>query len=327
MALTAADIKVYKAANNSDTSSNGGAITTNEVVDVVGALFPNVDNAERLSGSTKWRKMFFKVVSNNNTALIAARVYQDVDTQGEDIILMVKGTNTDTQSSILTNNKLYASVNLDTSVVAGSNTIAVNIPSFTNNWFEIGNTIRISDKLATDSVGNEEFLLITGIAINGSVITLTLSDVLVNSYVASVTRVMNVIELGDVVASANNLVKTSSAGLFNISKVSCTNLSTVDASWTLTFTNSTTFNITSSLLGSAVVGNNVTNASVINPITSLPYFSIDSSAFSGTFVSGDIISFNTVAAIIPIWLKRIIPVGAAPVAINKSFFILDGGSV
>src|ERR1035437_2568268 len=142
MALTASDIKVYKAANNSDTTSNGGSISTNEIVDVVGALFPNVDNSERISGSTKWRKMFFKIGSTDSTALMSARVYQDVDTQGDDIILLAPGTRTDTQSQVNETN-LYASATLDTSVIAGASSIKVDIPAVANNWFSVGQTIRI----------------------------------------------------------------------------------------------------------------------------------------------------------------------------------------
>lgn len=326
MALTVADIKVFKAANNSDTTANGGAITTNEIVDVVGALFPNVDNAERVTGSEKWRKMFFKIGSNDANALMSARVYQDVDTQGQDIILIAKGTKTDTQAQV-DETSLYASVGLDTSVLAGGNSISVNIPPVTNNWFKVGQTIRVTDKLITDGTGSEEFFNITNISTSGSVITITLSDVLANNYVASVTRVMNVMQIGTVVASATNLAKTSVAGMFNLAKVTVTNRATVDASWTLTFTASTTFTVTSSLLASGVVGNTGAVCSINNPTYTLPYLSIDPSGFTGTFATGDVVSFETVSATVPIWLKRMIPAGAAPVAINKAYFVLDGGSV
>ena len=327
MALTLSDIKVYKAANNSDTTANGGAITTNEVVDVVGALFPNVDNAERVSGSTKWRKMFFKITSNNNTALIAARAYEDADTQGADIILMAKGTATDTQASLTGSTPLYAAVALKTSVIAGATSVDVLIPTVTSNWFVTGQTVRITDKMATDLTGNEEFHVISAVAINGNQITLTFSDALTNGFTATTTRVMNVIDIGDVVASATSLVKTSTAGTFDISKITCANGSTVDASWTLTFTTSSAFNLTSSLLASPVSGNIGVALAPANPATSNPYFSIDPTAFGGTFTSGDVVSFQTVAATVPIWLKRIIPAGASPVAVNKAYFVLDGGSV
>lgn len=326
MALTLADIKVFKAANNSDTTANGGAITTNEVVDVVGALFPNVDNAERLTGSEKWRKMFFKIGSNDTNALMSSRVYQDVDTQGQDIILMAKGTKNDTQSQI-NDSTLYASVGLNTSVLAGVSVIDVNIPTVTSNWFGVGQTIRITDKLALDNTGNEEFFTITNVSTNGSIVSITLSDVLANNYIAAVTRVMNVMQIGTVVAAPANLAKTSDAGMFNLSKVTCTNRATVDASWTLTFTSSTVFTVTSTLLASGVVGNTGSVCSINNPTYSLPYLVIDPSAFSGSFVTGDVISFETVSATVPIWLKRMIPAGASPVAVNKAYFILDGGSV
>lgn len=327
MALTLADIKVYKAVNNSDTTANGGLITSNEVVDVVGAIFPNVDNAERLAGSTKWRKMFFKIVSTNSTPLIASRIYQDADTQGDDIILFTEGTSNDTQGNINTDAPLYAAGQLKSSVLAGVQTIDVAIPSFMNNWFQTGQTVRISDKLATDITGNEEFLTISNVNALGNIVTLTFTDVLAHGYIAANTRVMNVLDVGDIGAKAVNKVVTSAGGTFDLSKVTCINRSTVDATWTITFTSSSVFNITSSVIGTPSVGNLASEASITNNTYGYPYFTIDPAAFGGTFTSGDVISFQTVAATKAIWLKRIIPAGASPVAVNKAYFVLDGGSV
>lgn len=327
MALTLSDIKVFKSVNNSDTTANGGAITANEVVDVVGAIFPNVDNAERLSGSTKWRKMFFKIVSTNNTPLIASRIYQDADTQGEDIILFTPGTSTDTQGSINVDADMYAAGTLNTTVLSGAQTVEVSIPSFVNNWFKVGQTVRVSDKMATDNTGNEEFVTVSNVNVLGDLVTLTFTDALVNAYSSLTTRVMNVLDVGDIGAKAANKVITSGGGTFDLSKVTCVNRSTVDATWTITFTSSSVYNITSSLLGAPVAGNLVSESSITNAAYGLPYFTINQSAFGGTFSSGDVVSFQTVAASYSIWLKRVIPAGAAPLAVNKAYFVLDGGSV
>lgn len=327
MALTLSDIKVYKAANNSDTTANGGLITNNEIVDVVGALFPNVDNAERLSGSTKWRKAFFKIISNNNTKLLASRLYQDADTDGDDIILFTPGDSSDTQGNISSTANLYAAASLKNSVSAGVSVVEVVLPTYMSNWFITGQQIRITDIPPTGGAGNEEFLTISGVSVSGNTVTLTLSDILIHGYSATSTRVMNVYNVGDIGAYISNVNVNSSLGLFDQTKITCTNIATVDATWNITFTSSTVFTVTNSLLSTPVTGNTASTVAINNPIVSLPYFSLDPTAFSGTFSSGDTIAFKTNQATTAIWLKRIIPAGASPVAVNKAYFVLDGGSV
>ena len=336
MPLLSTDIKVYKSENPStDLSTGGGKInTTMELVDVVGALFANVDDAERLAGSTKWRKMFFKLCNNGVLPLVGARVFEDKDTDGIDTILFGLGTEEDTKGSGSPISTLYGSVALATTVSSGDTSIQVHLPKDVDgianvaNFFRINDTLRITNKATVSSTGNEEFPIITNVVVAGSLVTLTVSPPLVSGYSSSNTRVMNVLVIGDLVAHADAVSNDSTDGTFDISKVTCNNLSSVYADWTITFTSSSAFSLTSSIAGfSATVGNVTGTLAPSNAAYSLPYFSITSDAFGGVFVTGDVIAFQTTPANVPIWLKRIIPAGADPVAINRATFVLDGGTV
>lgn len=327
MPLLTSDIKVFKSANISDTTANGGVITNMELVDVVGALFPNVDDAERQAGSTKWRKIFFKLVNNGNLPLVGARVYQDQDTTGTDTILFGAATVSDTQGDISPSIPLYCSVPLAVSVLAGGTIVQVTLPTGIDNFFKVGNTLRVTNKAAIDTLGNEEFVGLTDMAVNGSTVSLTVSPPLSNNYQTTNTRVMNVLSVGDLVALAKNPILNSASGTFDITKVTCNNLSTVDTTWTLTFTSSSSFTASSSVVATPVVGNIISPFTVTNPTTTTPYLTIDPAAFSGTFTTGDTVSFSTSSATVPLWLKRVIPANAAPAVVNTATFVLDGGTV
>lgn len=327
MALSPTDIKLFKPSNISDTSSNGGAITNVELLDVVGALFANVDNTERTTGSTKWRKMFYKLHNDGVDPLIAARVFMDKDTGGSDTVMFVPGTLTDTQSSI-SGSVIFGVFPLSQSILAASTEVKATLPTGIANPFYIGGVIRVTDKPTVNDSGNEDFVTVTGMSGTTGVITMTVSPAVNSSYTASTTKVAGVYEFGDLTANVSNLVDASATGSLNISSIVCNNKATIDSVWTFSFTSSTAFTVSSSALGSMGTGNIVTSTFSVNNATfSLPYFTIPNSAWGGTFVNGDTFNFTTNAATVPLWVKRVVPAGSTPTAVNKAVFVLDGGSI
>lgn len=328
MPLTQSDIKVFKSSNISDTSSNGGDMTTLELFDVVGALFPNIDNTERLAGSTKWRKVFFKLHNDGLLPLISARLYQDQDTVGTDTILMAQAVSmNDTQNTLPASPKLYGSAPLRYSTALSATSVSVLLPQDITNFFTIGDSIRISNKNLVTGIGSEDFVAITDMTIVGSEVEMTVSPPLNTAYSSSDTRVMNIIEFGDLYAKVNNVAVTSASGTFDSTKIEMNNRSTVQATWTITFTSSTVFTVASTLLGTPANGNTGTQLVINNPSYSLPYLKVPTTAFGGNYLSGDTIILSTVPAAIPVWLKRIVPAGATPIAANRATYVLDGGTV
>jgi len=327
MALLPADIKLFKPANISDTSSNGGEITTVELLDVVGALFANVDNTERTTGSTKWRKMFYKLHNNGIDPLIAARVFMDKDTGGSDTVLFVPGTTTDTQSSISAS-PIFGVFPLSQSILSGSTEVKATLPAGIANPFYIGGVIRVTNKPTVADAGDEDFVTVTAMSGTTGVITMTVSPAVNSSYTAATTKVAGVHEFGDLVANVSDLVDASATGSLDISSIVCNNKATIDSVWTFAFTSATAFNVSSSALGSMGTGNIVTSTfSIDNAGVSLPYFTIPNTAWGGTFTNGDTFNFTTNAASVPLWIKRVVPAGSTPTTVNRAVFVLDGGSI
>ncbi len=62
MAITEANLKKYHSATNSDAAANGGAVDTASGITSGSSqnIFPNITDAERNSGATKYRKVFLR---------------------------------------------------------------------------------------------------------------------------------------------------------------------------------------------------------------------------------------------------------------------------
>lgn len=329
--ITAADLKLYRSLVISDTATNGGRMSSSEIVSgVMGNLFPIVQEAERLSGSTKYRKVFAKVANADDMTLYQAKLYLDKITAGADIITFFPGTQTDYQSAITGSERQYGGGNLSIAASAGSATLVVNVEDGTKPVFVSADRIRITNKATVDAgAGTEEFLTVTTRNIAGNVITLGITPSLANEYLSVDTRVMSVYRPTppDVVATVTDLLaSTASTGDYNIASLLADAIGTVEQTWTLTFTSGTAFNIVGDIAGAVGSGNISGGASPNNVSVGAPYFVMQSAGFTGTFTAGDTIVFNTHPAALPIWMKRVVPPACPVAADNRATLVFDGDS-
>lgn len=90
MAVTAADIKLYRAATNGDNkNTNGGKRTAAEIVSMeMNNVFPNVSHADRVAGAKFWRKVFLQNINIDNSIATAVKMFIDSITTGEDYYRM-----------------------------------------------------------------------------------------------------------------------------------------------------------------------------------------------------------------------------------------------
>lgn len=100
MAISASLLKWYKSTTVSDAVGNGGVIntvtgliTTNSAENI----FPNVTDAERVSGVTQYRKIFFRNENADSYANIKAWISQFTPATNDEISI-VAGTASDTQA-------------------------------------------------------------------------------------------------------------------------------------------------------------------------------------------------------------------------------------
>ena len=329
MPILGTELKLFRSSLVSDlAASNGGVLSANEIVTSVNNnIFPDVPQAERTTGSTKYRKVFFKNANAADLALLSPRVFLDKYTQGDDAIFIIAGTQSDLQSGIAGTPKLYGAGKLDTNVSANATSIKVLIEDAAAQFFQNGDTIRISNKADVTAVGQEEFVVISGApTIAGSIVTIPLATPLANAYAASDTRVANVYSPGAPLAPSltSTNVATIGNGDLSFGSVVLGNLGTIYDQWTITFSSSTAFSVEGVRYGSAGSGNTVTDLAPVNPETGTALFTIPAAAFTGAWSAGDTASFTTVPAAIPLWLKRTVPVAAAAISGNRFIIAIDG---
>lgn len=327
MPIIQAELKLYKAQTINDGGTNGGRMSANEITSgAMANVFPTVGEAERAAGSTKYRKVFMKVANDDDLTLLNPQVFLDNFTPGDDRVEFFAGNQTNTQSAITGSETKYGCGKLDQNVSAGAASVDVLVEDGATQFFQNGQTIRITDKTDVDDVGgNEEYVVIsTTPSVVGNIVTLTFAPVLQNGYSSSLGRVMNVYEPSDVVSSFDTVNVTSASGTFDENYLFADNIGTVEQDWTITFSNATTFTISGDTVGSVGGGNIGSGASPSNTDFSKPYFVIQAAAFGGTFTNGDTITFSTRPASVPVWLRRIVPAGAANLTVNEAVLAISG---
>ena len=330
MSITPSELVWRKPQEVSAVSTNGGRMTS--IVspsNVKNNLFPDVPQAERTSGSVLLRKAFIHVANDADLMLIAPKVYIESRTPGDDNVVFIPATKRGRATNITGAEQKYGAGLLSSSASIAATTISVGVESAALAIFTDGMLIRISDRTAFDSAGNEEFVTISGApSYAGNIATISFTPALENGYAATVTKVASVYLPGDVAASSSAFLVTSAAGTYNAvdNPILLDHIASVSQDWVLTFTSGTAFTISGDELGVVGTGNISSGASPTNPQYSKPYFTLSPAGFGGTYLSGNTISFSTEPAAIPIWYRREVPAGATSLSGNSVIVVVDGES-
>ncbi len=330
MPVATSDLKLLKSQSVGDVAaSNGGRMSSNIIpTGVTGNIFPDVPQAERTAGSTKFRKCFYKNTNAANLPLLNSRLFLENYTQGDDAVYMHVGSQTNLQSDLTGSEKLYGCGKLDASVSAGATSMTVLIENASTQFFQNGDVVRISDRATIDGAGNEEFVTLSGApSIAGSIVTLNFTPALVNGYTAAASRVSNVYAGGDLIPVADSFV-ASTVGSGDYDEVASPptlyNNGAVFDEWTLTFTSSTAFTAAGTREGALAAGSILSDYSPTNPATGLPFFTLLSAGFTGAWTAGDTLTFRTFPAAVPLWFKRVVPASAGAIAGNRFVVGIDG---
>jgi len=121
---------------------------------------------------------------------------------------------------------------------------------------------------------------------------------------------------------------TAATGTFNdvLAPIEVTNKGAVSERWALVFTNTTTFNVMGEHVGVIATGNVNTDLSPANPATGVPYFVVPALGWGIGWAAGNVLRFNTVGAMTPVWVVRTIQQGPNT-GIHHSFTLLSRGDV
>jgi hypothetical protein len=340
MAIQTSEIKLVKPANINDTTANGGRMSATDVADgVKNNVWPDVSQAERTAGSVKYRKLFIKIANDDDLALIDPKIFIETHTPGDDTIVMMAGTQTDTQAEADDYTRFYGTGDLDADVSSGVSSLAVNVESGNSsagdNVFQNGDLIRVSSQDGVDNpTGETEFLRLdasSGVSWNGDKATLTFDTgvTLANSYTAASTRIASVIEATNIEVTFDGWGESSANGTYD----ETTNPPVLDAigsieqNWTITFTDATNFTCVGDIAGS--IGSGSIGGGDFAPNNSdfsKPYFTLADAGWAGTWANGDTVSFTSHPASSPVWLKRTVPAGANSLSGNKVIPAISGES-
>ena len=326
MPIEDTDLKVFKAAVNNDTASNGGRMSAIEsVTGSVADIWPEVQKSERDAGSSKFRKVFHKNYNVDDLPLQNTRVLLNRPTPGPDRVFLLAADQINTQGNLTGSEPLYGSGSLDATVLAGVMSIDVLVEDGATMIFRNTEMIRIWDEDVNGDTVNAEWRTISGVpTVLGDVVTIALSAALAFGYSSANTYVSSVIEAGTVQAQATGFVATSGSGTIDSTKTTAHNRGGVQESWTLTFTGTTTFDLVGTVLGNVGSGNISSTFAPVNPDTGTPYLSILAAMWGGTWIAGNTVTFNTSPSSVPVFEKRVIPAGSAPFAANNRTTLMWG---
>lgn len=320
MAIIASELHLYLGAVSATASANGGRMTATRAVDgVVNNAFPNIGYAERSSGGTVRRKVFFKIANDDDLTALAPRIWQDKPTAGGEYAYFVAGSQRNFESDLTGSERKYGVAVLAANVSAGASSISLTLEhSALSGIFQNGDTIRISDKTDSEQVaGNEEFHTISGApTVNGTSVTIAIAGTLANAYTtASGARVSSVYAPSDIACSVSDWAETL-GGTYNETTypVVCDNIGTVEQTWTITFTSATAFSCSGDTLGAVGTGTVGADFAPSNPSWTKPYFTLRSAGWGGTQATGNTLVFQTHPAAVPLWGVRVTPAGTQEIS-------------
>lgn len=105
-----------------------------------------------------------------------------------------------------------------------------------------------------------------------------------------------------------------------------TNAGTVTESWALIFTSNTAYSIVGEHLGTIGVGTTGVDCAPLNTATNTPYFRLAAAGFGNGWSIGNVIRLDTVGALTPLWLARVVQQGDNTLD-EDSFTVLVRGDV
>ena len=138
----------------------------------------------------------------------------------------------------------------------------------------------------------------------------------------------------DIETSYENVVETSTAGVFDEAQIVLDNIGTPTLSVTITFTSATTFNAVGDYSGIVTDGSSSMGTGSItvafaptNRFNSQPIFTLPVGIFTGTWASGDTVEFDINGAEYCFVEKHVIPASAVSVAGDYEDYALQTSSV
>lgn len=144
---------------------------------------------------------------------------------------------------------------------------------------------------------------------NGNDVTVSLDDQVSGSYEIANTTGSGCVYTSEVKARVDNVVFNPGVGngAFDAGVLVAHNIGSVMDTITLTFTSSTAYTATG--INSGVIGNSTTSSTFVakNPETLQNMFTVPNTAWSGTILSGNTLTFELYPSSQGLWMKEVVP--------------------
>ena len=105
-----------------------------------------------------------------------------------------------------------------------------------------------------------------------------------------------------------------------------TNKGAIQERWSIVFTDVTTFRCIGEVSGQIATGAINTDFAPINPTTGLPYFTIKKEGWGSGWANGNVLRFNTIACMFPVWCIRCVK-QSEPSVLSDQFQIMLRGDI
>lgn len=127
---------------------------------------------------------------------------------------------------------------------------------------------------------------------------------------------------------ADSVSGSSASGTYNdvLAPIAVTNAGAITERWAIVFTNTTAFNVIGEHVGVIAQGSTGTNLEVLNPSNGIPYFTIQATGWGIGWATGNVLRFNTIGAMTPVWAVRTVQQGPSS-GTQHTFTILSRGDV
>ncbi len=328
MAITTGELKMYRAAGNTPVpATNGGVISSNEIVTAIkNNIFPDVTQAERSAGLTRWRKVFCKNANSSNPdlELFNSQVFMTQTTPGFDWVYFVAGTQIDFEDDIAAGARRYGCAPITTTASAGATEIKVtveNVADLMGSWpiFQNGDTIILIQG------STSEYAEISGTpsAEGGGVYAITVTAATANEYTAAaypgaayVCTVYEPTALSGSVLPTYDYQSQSGTGTFtHTDNITLRNVNCIPQRWTLEIVNVSTQQY--EMTGTAIENGPPIGGGELHVIGSgdhdYPAYGVKilDAAWAGTWELNDVVIFDTYPCAIPIFIKQEVPSGCA----------------
>lgn len=124
----------------------------------------------------------------------------------------------------------------------------------------------------------------------------------------------------------DQLVGSAAPGTYNDTDfpLLVTNSDTITERWAIRFTNATQFEVMGETVGVITTGSISADCAPLNPRTNRPYFTIRRQGWGTGWATNNVVRFNTVGGLAPVWMVRTTLPGAPEGIVDSTRFMVVG---